>query len=89
MTGLDTIIVESIVVELTVFNQAMPLIPPRWYSVTIILVQVLPIVSCPVATLMQVHSQASFLMVRDPGCGAAVVIVGKNMMVVDIQALTW
>ena len=86
MAGLDTINIESIVVELTVLNQAMPLIPARWHSVTIILVQVLPIVSSPVATLMQVHSQASLLMVRDPGSGAAVVIVGENMMVVNIQA---
>ena len=52
MKLLNTIIVESVVVELTILNQPVPLIPPRWNVMSIIFVQIFSKVCGVVSTLL-------------------------------------
>ena len=86
MELLNTIIVESVVVELTILNQPIPLIPPRWNMMAIILVQIFSKVCRIVSTLLEVGCKGPLLMIINPECGAAIVVVGEDVMIVDIQA---
>ena len=85
MAPLDPIIVQSVVIESTVLHQPIPLVPAWRHSVAIILVEIFAKVGCGVATLLEVSGKRSLLVVFNPVGGAAVVIVGEHMVIVNIE----
>ena len=85
MELLNTIVIESVVVKLTVLHQPVPFIPPRRNVLAIILVEILAKVCSGVPTLMQVGGEGSLLVVLPPECGAAVVTVCEDIVIVNIE----
>ena len=80
------ITVDGVVVEPAVLDQPLPLIPAWWDVLASVLIQVLPIVGCPVPTGLQIGGEGLLLVVLHPVGGAAVVVVSVHMVVVHIEA---
>ena len=66
MELLDTIVIKSVVIKLTILHQPVPLLPARRNVLAIILVEILAKVCSCVPTLMQVGGEGSLLMVLYP-----------------------
>ena len=81
----EAVIVDAVVVVGAVLDQTIPPVPAWRHSVTIILVQIFAKVCCCVAALLEISRKCSLLMVLNPGGGATVVIVGEDMVIVDIE----
>ena len=83
-----TVVVESVVVVPGVLDQAQP-VAPAWRDVSsVVLVEVFAQVGSQVAAGLEVSGEGSLLVTLPPAAGAAVLVVGEDMVVVDVQTCT-
>ena len=82
------VVVESVVVVARVLDQSQP-VAPAWRDVSaVILVEVFPQVGSQVAARLEVSGKCSPLVTLAPAGRAAVLVIGEDLVVVDVQTCT-
>ena len=79
------VVVESVVVVPGVLDQSQPVAPAGRDVSAVILVEVFPQVGSQVAAGLEVSGKGSPLVTLAPAGGAAVLVVGEHVVVVDVQ----
>ena len=79
------VVVEGVVVVPGVLDQPQP-VAPAWRDVSsVVLVEVFTQVGSQVAAGLEVSGEGSLLVTLPPAGGAAVLVIGEHVMVVDLQ----
>ena len=82
------VVVEGVVVVPGVLDQSQPL-TPAWRDVgAVILVEVFAHVSSQVSAGLEVGGEGSLLVPLLPAAGAAVLVIGEHVMVVNVETCT-
>ena len=82
------VVVEGVVVVAGVLDQSQPL-TPAWRDVgAVILVEVFAHVSSQVSAGLEVGGEGSLLVHLLPAAGAAVLVIGEHVMVVNVETCT-
>ena len=79
------VVVESVVVVPRVLDQPQPVTPAGRDVSSVILVEIFPHVGGQVAAGLKVSGKGSFLVTLTPAGGAAVLVIGEHVVVVDVQ----
>ena len=82
------VVVEGVVVVPGVLDQPHPVTPAGRNVSAVILVEVFPQVGGQVAAGLEVSGKSSLLVTLAPAGGAAVLVIGEHMVVVDVQTCT-
>ena len=82
------VVVEGVVVVAGVLDQPQPVTPARRDVSSVILVEVFPQVGSQVAARLEVSGKCSPFVTLPPAGGAAVLVIGEHVMVVDVQTCT-
>lgn len=78
--------VDRVIVVFGVHNESSPFSPTRRYIRTIVFIQIFAKITSSVTSIREIRCEAARLVTCLPLGTAAIVVVGENLMIVDIHA---